>query len=209
MAWLRELRLVFGGATPATAAVLAVFMGGLGAGSAFFGRRAETAANPLRLYGLIELDVGLSALLTPLLLDRVRPLYIGTGGIVALGPAPAILLQLLMAILVLMILCLLMGGSLPAAFKWAETDQDRQRGVLGVLYGVNTLGALVGVLGSTFWLLEHWGIRNTIWTAAAINPLIGGTAWAVARLNGALATVAVPPPAATPPPRPSAPTARR
>ncbi len=149
MAWLREFRLVFGGATPATAAVLAIFMGGLGAGSAFFGRKADAAAKPLRLYGLLEAGVGLSALLTPLLLAGVRALYLRTGGIVALGLVPATLLQLLLATFVLAAPCLLMGGSLPAALKWVETEQDRQRGMLGVLYGVNTLGAVAGVLAGT------------------------------------------------------------
>ena len=37
MAWLRLLRLIFGSSTPATAAVLAIFMGGLGAGSLILG----------------------------------------------------------------------------------------------------------------------------------------------------------------------------
>lgn len=181
MAWLREFRLVFGGATPATAAVLAIFMGAMGAGSALFGRRAEASANPLRLYALIELGVGVAALLTPLLLSMVRWLYLSTGGIAALGVVPATLLQLLLATLVLTPPCLLMGGSLPAAFKWVETDQDAQRGSLGVLYGVNTLGALAGVLLSTFWLLELWGIRATVTAAALVNLLIGGMAWYAAR----------------------------
>lgn len=181
MAWLREFRLVFGGATPATAAVLAIFMGAMGAGSALFGRKAEASANPLRLYALIELGVGVAALLTPLLLRLVRSLYLSTGGIAALGQVTATLLQLLLAALVLAPPCLLMGGSLPAAFKWVETDQDPQRGSLGVLYGVNTLGALAGVLLGTFWLLEHWGIRATVMTAAFVNLLIGAAAWRVAR----------------------------
>ncbi|MCF7789488.1 MAG: fused MFS/spermidine synthase [Prosthecobacter sp.] len=181
MAWLREFRLVFGGATPATAAVLAIFMGAMGAGSALFGRKAEASANPLRLYAWIELGVGIAALLTPLLLSMVRSLYLSTGGIAALGQVPATLLQLLLATVVLAPPCLLMGGSLPAAFKWVETDQDAQRGSLGVLYGVNTLGALAGVLVSTFWLLELWGIRTTVMAAAGVNLLIGGIAWYVAR----------------------------
>jgi spermidine synthase len=181
MAWLREFRLVFGGATPATAAVLAIFMGAMGAGSAWFGRKAEASDNPLRLYALIELGVGVAALLTPLLLWLVRSLYLSTGGIAALGQVTATLLQLLLATLVLAPPCLLMGGSLPAAFKWVETDQDQQRGSLGVLYGVNTLGALAGVLLSTFWLLEHWGIRTTVMSAAVVNLLIGAAAWWVAR----------------------------
>lgn len=181
MAWLREFRLVFGGATPATAAVLAIFMGAIGAGSALFGRRVEASANPLRLYAFIELGVGIAALLTPLLLWMVRSLYLSTGGIAALGQVTATLLQLLLATVVLAPPCLLMGGSLPAAFKWVETDQDQQRGSLGVLYGVNTLGALAGVLLSTFWLLELWGIRTTVMTAAGVNLLIGAAAWWVAR----------------------------
>ncbi len=181
MAWLREFRLVFGGATPATAAVLAIFMGAMGAGSALFGRKAEAAANPLRLYAFIELGVGIAALLTPLLLSIVRSLYLSTGGIAALGQIPATLLQLLLATVVLAPPCLLMGGSLPAAFKWVETDQDQQRGSLGVLYGINTLGALAGVLLSTFWLLELWGIRATVIIAAGVNLLIGAAAWFVSR----------------------------
>ncbi len=181
MAWLREFRLVFGGATPATAAVLAIFMGAMGAGSALFGRKAEASTNPLRLYAFIELGVGIAALLTPLLLSLVRSLYLSVGGIAALGQVPATLLQLLLATVVLAPPCLLMGGSLPAAFKWVETNEDAQRGSLGVLYGVNTLGALTGVLVSTFWLLELWGIRMTVMAAAGVNLLIGGVSWYVSQ----------------------------
>ena len=172
---------MFGGATPATAAVLAIFMGAMGAGSAMFGRKAETSCHPLRLYAYIELGVGVAALLTPLLLWLVRALYLSTGGIAALGVVPATLLQLILATVVLAPPCLLMGGSLPAAFKWVETDRDAQRGSLGVLYGVNTLGALAGVLISTFWLLELWGIRATVTAAACVNLLIGGISWYVAQ----------------------------
>ncbi len=40
VAWLKELRLIFGASTAASAAVLAVFMGGLGAGGLLLGKRA-------------------------------------------------------------------------------------------------------------------------------------------------------------------------
>ncbi len=186
-AWLRDLRLVFGGATPAAAAVLAIFMGGLGAGSALLGRRSETVHDPLRLYGLIEIGVGASALLTPFLLAAVRALYVRTGGITALGLGPATLLQLGLSAVVLAAPCVLMGGSLPAAFKWAEAvraERDAQRGDLGVLYGLNTLGAVAGVMASTFWLLEAWGIRATVWAAAAVNLAVGAAAVWVARGRG-------------------------
>src|SRR5213596_146378 len=62
-AWLRDLRLVFGASTPATAAALAVFMGGLGLGAARFGARADRHPAPLRLYGLLELGIAAAAAL--------------------------------------------------------------------------------------------------------------------------------------------------
>src|SRR5438552_18546969 len=44
--WLRELRLVFGASTQASAAALAIFMAGLGAGSAWLGPRADRERRP-------------------------------------------------------------------------------------------------------------------------------------------------------------------
>src|SRR3954469_6721653 len=49
-AWTREFRLVFGASTAASAAVVAVFMGGLGLGGWLIGPRADRRANPLLLY---------------------------------------------------------------------------------------------------------------------------------------------------------------
>lgn len=180
MVWLREFRLIFGAATPATAAVLAVFMGGLGLGSAWLGRRADGVAGLLRLYGWLEIGVALSAFVTPLLLFGVRSLYIMTGGVVALGPTVATLLHLLLAIVVLLVPCALMGGTLPVAVRYVETEEDTQRGSTGLLYGLNALGALAGVSLSTFWLLERLGTHGTLWAAASLNLALGVLALTVA-----------------------------
>src|SRR5215470_12095946 len=56
-AWFREFRLIFGASTAATAAVMAIFMGGVGWGSAVLGKRADRSASPLRWYGLLELGI--------------------------------------------------------------------------------------------------------------------------------------------------------
>ena len=61
--WLRQFRLIFGASTFATAAVLAIFMGGLGVGSALLGRRADAHPRPLAFYGSLELLIAISAAL--------------------------------------------------------------------------------------------------------------------------------------------------
>src|SRR5262245_7436099 len=65
--WVRELVLVFGATTFAVSTVLTAFMGGLALGSYYFGRRSERVDKPLRLYGLLELGIGVYGLAVPLI----------------------------------------------------------------------------------------------------------------------------------------------
>src|SRR5213078_2562916 len=87
VAWLRMLRLVFGVSTAASAAVLAIFLGGLGLGGLLLGRRADRARSPLRLYADLETGVAVAAAATPLLLAVVARLYVLLGGTAVLGLA--------------------------------------------------------------------------------------------------------------------------
>jgi hypothetical protein len=71
--WLREFRLIFGASTAASAAVLGVFMAGLGLGGIILGRRSEAKARPLVFYAGLEALIAASVALSPLLcLERQR-----------------------------------------------------------------------------------------------------------------------------------------
>ena len=63
--WARQLGLFLGITSFAHTAVITAYMAGLAVGSLFFGRRADQATNPLRLYALLEIGVGAYAELTP------------------------------------------------------------------------------------------------------------------------------------------------
>jgi len=172
MAWLREFRLIFGASTGASAAVLAIFMGGLGLGSLLLGHRADRQDRPLRFYSHLELLIACTAALTPLLLWAVGAAYIATGGSPVLGSAGATIARLLLAAAVLVVPTFLMGGTLPAAARSVENDQDLGRRNLAFLYGANTLGAVTGSALATFYLVEMFGTRKTLWTACLVNVLI-------------------------------------
>jgi predicted membrane-bound spermidine synthase len=182
--WQREFRLVFGGSTAASGAVLAVFMGGLGIGNLWLGRWADRRPNPLTLYAGLEFSVALSAAATPALLALVRSAYIALGGQTALGMAGATALRLGLSAAVLGLPTFLMGGTLPAAARAVTTPADSNRRGLGMLYGLNTLGAVAGAAASTFWLLETFGMRRTLWLACLVNLGIAGIAAAMARRIG-------------------------
>ena len=181
VSWFRELRLVFGASTAASSAVLAVFMGGLGVGNAVLGKRADRAGMPLALYAGLELSIALSAALGPLLIDVLHGLYISLGGQLALGFSVATAVRLAISALVLGIPTFLMGGTLPAAVRAVTLSDDHQRCGAAVLYGVNTLGAVVGALGSTFFALEFFGTRQTLWLACLINACTGLSALLLSR----------------------------
>ena len=172
MAWLREFRLIFGASTAASAAVLAIFMGGLGLGSLLLGHRADKQARPLAFYAKLELIIAVTAALTPFMLWAVRQAYIATGGSPVMGLGLATVARLLLALLVLVIPTFLMGGTLPAAARSVESDQDVGRRNLALLYGANTLGAVTGSALATFLLVEMFGTHKTLWTACLVNVLI-------------------------------------
>jgi predicted membrane-bound spermidine synthase len=179
--WLRELRLVFGASTEASAAVLAVFIGGLGLGGLLIGPRADRRRSPLLLYARLEAAIALSAAITPLLLVLVRRAYVGLGGSTLLGAAGGTGVRLLLTALVLALPTLLMGGTLPAAARAVETAGDARRRGVALLYGVNTLGAVFGSFAATFFLLETFGNRRTLWLACAVNFAVALIARAAAR----------------------------
>ena len=73
--WEQSLATLVGSHSEAAAAVLALFLGGLAAGYALFGRWARRLADAkrvLRLYAYVEIAIGLHALLFPELLSAAR-----------------------------------------------------------------------------------------------------------------------------------------
>lgn len=180
-AWFRELRLVFGVSTAASAAVMAIFMAGLGAGGLALGRRADAHPRPLAFYAALEALVAVSAAATPLLVWAVRGAYVAAGGSVSLGPALATAARLLLSSLVLGLPTFLMGGTLPAAAKAVASRSDPGRRSLALLYGANTAGALTGVVVSTFFAFEVYGTRLTLWLACLVNLIVAVLARGLAR----------------------------
>lgn len=167
--WFRELRHVFGGTSASSAAVLAVFMGGLGLGNAWLGKRMDALRRPLRAYGYLELGVLISAAVSPLLIEVIDVCYVLIGGQQTLGFWGATVTRLLLTVVVLGVPSFLMGGTLPAVVASATGTEDRSRMITAILYALNSLGAVCGVIVSTFLLLPNFGNRYSLWIACGIN----------------------------------------
>ncbi len=177
LVWLRLAMAKFGVTTALVSIVLSVFMAGLGAGSWIAGtlvRRCETGITfqPLRLYALSELLIGISALVVPLqlasgnrLLERIAaqfPLSSGTYYLVS-GAWLA---------LTLIPWCACMGATIPLAmFAIRMEGRGDSKRSFSFLYLANVLGAAAGAT-IPLALIELYGFHGTLRVGAGVNCLI-------------------------------------
>ncbi len=175
VSWTRHLVLVFGNTTRAVALILAAYMLGLALGSEFGGRLADRAKRPVLLYAIFEAAIGIFALAFPPLVGGVRSTYISLG-------TDAFPVLFGGAFLVLLVPTFLMGTTLPLLVRTVVRDPAKTGGDVGLLYGMNIVGAVIGTAITGFWLIEHAGVLGATRYAAALNVLIALLALAVPRL---------------------------
>lgn len=179
--WLRDLSLVFGASFEATSIVLAAFMAGLSAGGFVFARRSERIRHAFGVYGVLELGIAGFALIVPALLRALDAGYVAAA-LGSEGVTPGLnLLRIAMALAILFVPTFLMGGTLPVLAR-GMVDRFGDFGVrLSWLYGINTLGAVIGAVGAGFVLIPALGVWHSQLVAAAVNVAIGLAAIAGSR----------------------------
>ncbi len=172
--WVRLLYQAFGSTIQSVTTVVAAYMGGLGLGAWLLGRRADRHPRPAALYGKLELAIGAFGIVSPLVLDLARRVYVASAAGLGLSGGPSVALRFGLAALVLLVPTTLMGGTLPVLTRAFTGDEREQlKPALARLYGLNTLGAVVGTALTGFFLIEYVGIRAALLATAALNMAIG------------------------------------
>ena len=174
--WARMLGLVFGATTLAVSTVLAAFMGGLALGSALAGRFGSRIKRPLSAYGWLEIGVAIYAILVPLLFRWVDHLYVVIWQEFQPGFFIFSVWRFVLSCLLLLLPTTLMGATLPVLSSALLNSLGHDSRSVTKLYACNLAGAILGTVVAGFVLLPVFGVRTTIFIAAAINTLIGVTA---------------------------------
>lgn len=171
--WTRMLTVVFGATVFAISTVLTAFMGGLALGSFVFGRLVDRWGHPLRMYGMLEIGIGVYALLIPVLFIGLEWLYAQIYSRLSPGFYELTLIRFVLSCTVLLMPAALMGGTLPVLSHVVVRDKAHRGQEVGVLYGVNTLGAVFGTMGAGFVFIPIIGVQESVYAAAGLNVLIG------------------------------------
>ncbi len=160
-------------------------MAGLALGAAAAGRLARRIDRPLLVYAVLELGIGITALLVPVaigLANRLQVVLLGgpelptSAGSIASG-----LFYLVSSFAILLVPTALMGATLPLLARFAVRRTEEIGSRIGVLYTANTAGAAAGTLLAAYALLPRTGLGVTILVAAGLNILVFGLAALLAR----------------------------
>src|SRR5215470_9200403 len=135
--WIRMLGLVFGHTVFAVTTVLTAFMAGLGLGSWMFGGLADRQTRPLRLYGLLEIGIGLFCFAVPLLLPLVESVYRALARALGLSFLAFSLAQFALVLALLLPPTTLMGATLPILSRLFVHDARTLGRRVGFLYSLN------------------------------------------------------------------------
>lgn len=179
--WNRELHLVFGTSTFATSTVLAAYMAGLAAGGFLMARAADRIRRPLATYGALEILIGAYAVIFPLLVQAVTPVYLEVWRALQPGPVAFGLVQFSLVGVTLLLPTAAMGATLPILARFATERLGAAGDRVGTLYAVNTAGAVFGTWGAGFVLLPAVGLWATTLLAAGANLALGLGALALDR----------------------------
>jgi spermidine synthase len=177
--WSRILSTILGNTSLAISVVVSIFLGGLALGSFLAPRIGLLKKNPLKVYGAIEIFVAVYSATTPWLSSIIDRIYALQYAAVADRFWLSIIVKALITCALFLLPSIAMGATLPVLTRIFDEQERSHRAAK--LYGLNTLGAVIGTLLCGYLVLPLFGIKHTIFYTAFLNVTIGVIALASAK----------------------------
>jgi spermidine synthase len=172
-AWTRALTLVIGSSIYSFTTMLVTFLIGLALGGFIYARFLGQREPRLSSFGLIEMWVGLAALATIPLFERLPLIFVrllhGFGDTFTVF----LYLQIFLSALVMFVPTVLLGMTFPLVARLFTQSLYRVGSGVGSSYAANTVGAVLGAFAGGFILIPTIGVQNAIIFAVVMNLLIG------------------------------------
>ncbi len=160
---------MLGNSVWASSLVLAGFMGGLGLGNLLIARWSDRITRVVRTYAIMELVIAVTGFALVMVLPQLTDVFAPIYRTLAKHPVLLNLARLIGAFFLTLVPSTAMGATLPLLVAALLRESRDFGGVLGRLYGMNTLGAVVGAVLGEVVLIEALGIRGTALVAGSLN----------------------------------------
>jgi spermidine synthase len=187
IAWIRMLSMVLGSASHSFEVMLSVFVLGLALGGLWVRKRMDKFSRPELVLGLVQVIMGGAAVLT------IYGYQLGVWGIGGVYVASERwfegertselwymfnIVRYMVCVIIMLPATFCAGMTLPLVTH-VLLRRGQTEAAVGRVYGVNTLGAIVGATSAGLLLLPLIGIKNVIVLGAAIDMGLG--VWLVRR----------------------------
>lgn len=173
--WIRMLSMAVGSTLHAFELMLTSFITGIAFGGLWVRKRADNTQVPLRLVGFMQIGMGLAALFSLLVyanafewvgwLMQSLTKTEGGYGLYTFGTA-------VIAIAIMMPAAFFAGTTLPL-FTVALLRNNYGEKAIGQVYACNTLGSIVGVFLTIYFLIPFLGLKLALVLAALVDMGIG------------------------------------
>ncbi|MBI2090179.1 MAG: fused MFS/spermidine synthase [Deltaproteobacteria bacterium] len=172
-AWTRALTLVIGSSVYSFTTMLVTFLVGLALGGFVYARLLANRPARVSTFGVIELGVGLAALATIPLFEKLPLIFLRL--LHGFGDSFSLFLttQALLSALVMFLPALLLGMTFPLVAHLFTRSLYHVGSSVGVSYAANTVGAILGAFAGGFIFIPVIGVQNSILLGVAVNFLVG------------------------------------
>ena len=175
IAWIRMLSMVLGSATHSFEIMLSAFILGLALGALWVRRKADRFSDPMRTIGIVQLAMGALAIATlPVYLQSFHwtehllgALQRSEQGYLAYSMS-----RYAMALAVMLPATFCAGMTLPLITRMLLASGTGEKAI-GDVYGVNTLGSIVGVALAGLVLMPLVGLKWLLITGATVDMALG------------------------------------
>jgi spermidine synthase len=175
VAWSKVLSYLLGVDLYASATVVTAYMAGIGLGAYLSVRLPNPWRHSPFTYAFLQGIIGVFGVVSLPLFRAVQPLLGLLYGFSFVSGGLFLLLRFLVVFSLMLLPATLMGMTLPVL---AGIGQDRSRAGFarwaGLLYGVNTIGAVAGTLMAGFGLIPWLGLAASCRWAGLADLVIGG-----------------------------------
>jgi len=176
--WSRILTIHSSNAIYSFSIMLTIFLAGLALGSWIAARRVDRGDRLVSAFGLLELAIGLSAILFLLIFAKLPTISLKVREALGPGRAPfsAVVFEYVIALVTIFVPTLLIGAVFPVVSKVCARSTGHIGRAIGDIYALNTLGTILGSFMAGFVLIPPLGLQSSVILLAMINLFIGSAA---------------------------------
>jgi spermidine synthase len=171
--WFRVLKFFVDNSIHSFAIMLTTFLFGITIGGFVFSRFIDSRKDPFLFLGFMEFGIGLLCILSVPVISQINSMIPSLAKVFGESWNGDIAIRFVSFSCAMLLPTMLMGGAFPMISKIYSGGQLQVGKSIGEVYGINTVGGVLGSFAGGFVLIPLLGVQNSIAAISAINILIG------------------------------------